>query len=104
VGVNVSDDFGFAAPPFNPESALQTLKRFVRDQRQLVERGAGYELAGSPVLQLSVGEGVITAKLARRATRTPEWDTVTVKNHAELRKLQDELKRRIARWTEGRDE
>jgi hypothetical protein len=101
----MSDDFGgFAPPPFSADSALQTLKRFVRDQRQLSERGAGYELAGSPVLQLSVADGVITARLARRAARTPEWDTVTVKNHAELRKLQDELKRRIGRWTEGRDE
>ncbi len=96
------DDWAIAPPPFSPEAALQTLKRFVRDQQLLAERGDGFMLAGNTVLQLGLSDGVLTAKLAKRASLTPEWDAVKVTSQPELRKLQDEIKRRLARWTEGR--
>jgi hypothetical protein len=98
------DDFGFAPPPFNADNALLSLKRFVRDLRALAERNDGFTFGGQPVLQLSSADGAVLAKLARRAGRTPEWDSYKLSNQIELRKLQDEIKRRFARWADGRDE
>lgn len=100
----MADDFGFAPPPFNAGNALLSLKRFARDQRVLAERNDGFTFAGQPVLQLSSADGALHAKLARRASRTPEWDAYKVATQPELRKLQDEIKRRVSRWAEGRDE
>lgn len=93
----MSDDFGLAPPPFEPEVALVQLKRSLRDLK-LVERGNGFELRGKRVVELLV-EGVqIHARLARRLMLTPQWDTQAVKSAADQRKLVDEVKKRLARW------
>ncbi|MBL8315759.1 MAG: hypothetical protein JNK55_18635 [Rubrivivax sp.] len=93
----MSDDFGLAPPPFEPEVALVQLKRSLRDLK-LVERGNGFELRGKRVVELLV-EGVqIHARLARRLMLTPQWDTQAVKSAADQRKLVDEVKRRLTRW------
>lgn len=92
-----SEDWGFAAPPFDAEGALTSLKRSLRDLK-LTERGAAFELRGRPALQLAVEAGAITVRLARRLTLTPEWDRQTVKSGADQRKLIDEVKRRRERW------
>jgi hypothetical protein len=88
---------GFAPPPFDPNAALVTLKRALRDLK-LAERGAGFELRGKRVVELAVEGAAIQAKLARRLMATPEWDRVSVKSAADQRKLVDETKRRLARW------
>jgi hypothetical protein len=95
----MSDDDlgGFAPPPFNPESALVTLKRSLRDMR-LAERCNAFELRGKRVVDLSIDGSAINAKLARRLMLTPEWDRVVVKSATEQRKLIDELKKRLAKW------
>ena len=93
----MSDDWGFAPPPFKPEEALVQLKRSLRDCR-LAERGNAFELRGKRVVELDVGADAIQARIARRAMSTPEWDRLTVKSAAEQRKLIDEVKRRLARW------
>jgi hypothetical protein len=91
------DDWGFAAPPFNAESALASLKRSLRDAK-LTERGTGFELRGKRVAELVLEGGAIQAKLARRLALTPEWDRFTVADANAQRKLLDELKKRLARW------
>lgn len=88
-------------PPFNADGTLLTLKRFARDQ-QLAERSEGWMLAGHVVLKLAVGEGRVTAQIARRPAHTPEWDGFTLKSAADARKLQDEIKRRLLRWKDDR--
>lgn len=93
----MSDDWGFAPPPFKPEEALVQLKRSLRDCR-LAERGNAFELRGKRVVELDVGADAIQARIARRAMLTPEWDRLTVRSAAEQRKLIDEVKRRLARW------
>ena len=51
----MSDDtWDIAPPPFNAESALQTMKRFARDQRVLAERSEGWLLGADVVLKLTV--------------------------------------------------
>jgi hypothetical protein len=93
----VSDDFGFAPPPFKADEALVALKRSLRDLK-LAERGHAYELRGKRVVELTVDGAAIQAKLARRLMLTPEWDRVAVKSAADQRKLVDEVKKRLARW------
>ena len=95
----MSDDQigGFAPPPFNADSALQQIKRSLRDLK-LAERGTGFELRGKRVVELSADGSTLTARLARRLALTPQWDTVAVKSAADQRKLVDEVKKRLARW------
>ncbi|RTL42232.1 MAG: hypothetical protein EKK53_11455 [Burkholderiales bacterium] len=95
----MSDDtWDIAPPPFNAESALQTMKRFARDQRVLAERSEGWMLGADVVLKLAVDGATVAVQLARRPARTPEWDRFTLSSATELRKVQDEIKRRLTRW------
>lgn len=98
----MSDDF-FAPPPFDPESALATLRRTLRDLK-LAERAGAFELAGQPVAKARVEGAVLKLEMARRPARSPDWDRSEASDHAQLRKFTDELKRRLARWQDGRDE
>jgi hypothetical protein len=99
----MSDDFGgFAPPPFKPDEALIALKRSLRDAR-LAERGGGFEWKGRRVIELAVGADAIVVRLAKRLMQTPEWDRITVKSGADQRKLLDEVRRRLERWT-GEDD
>lgn len=92
------DSWDIALPPFDADAALQTMKRFARDQRMLAERSEGWMLGGDVVLKLAVDGATLKALLAKRPARTPEWDTFTLKSAPDLRKLQDEIKRRLTRW------
>ena len=95
----MSDDF-LAPPAFKPAEAFNQLKRSLRDLRPLVERGNGFELQGMRVIELAHDETTITAKLAQRQARTPQWDKLVLKNSADVRKCVDEAKKRLVRWTE----
>ena len=90
----------FAPLPFNPADSLLQLKRSLRDMRPLVERGEGFDLQGQRVVELRGDDSFITVRIARKALRSPEWDTQVVKNGADLRKCIDEVKKRLVRWTE----
>ena len=93
------DDF-FALPPFKPNEAMQQLKRFVRDLRALTEKGTEFELQGVSVLDLQVQGDVICARIARRRSQRSEWDVQTLKSSADVRRLQDDIKRRLLRWVD----
>ena len=93
-----NESWGMAPLPFKADSALQTLKRFARDQRVLAERSEGWLLGADVVLKLALDGDALQAQLAKRPARTPEWDRFKIASHAELRKCQDEIKRRLARW------
>ena len=97
----MSDDF-FSLPAFKPAEALQLLKRNLRDLRTVAERGDAFELKGSRVIELAAAEHHIDARLAKRPMRggTPEWDTFKLAASPDVRKFTDEVKRRLARWTE----
>jgi len=91
------DDF-FAPPAFKPDEALVTLKRQLRDQRPLAERGNRFELNGKPVIELAAEAATIQARIAKRPAMSPEWEKLTLKNSADVRKLVDEVKKRLSRW------
>jgi len=93
------DDWGLAPPLFNAEQSLLQLQRAMRDAR-LAARGKGFELRGKVVVELEVKDAAVAARLVRRPANTPEWDSFTVKSASDQRKLIDEVKRRLARWTD----
>lgn len=95
----MDNDF-FAPPPFKAEEALVQLRRALRDLRQLTQRGDAWSFEGSEVLQLAAGEGQITARLAKKPMRSPDWETRVCRSAADVRKLQDDLKRRLAQWAD----
>jgi hypothetical protein len=93
------DDF-FALPPFKPDEALIQLKRTVRELRGLSERTNQFVWKGLPVLELAVEGEALVGKLAKRPAHSPQWETRTMRNNADVRKFSDELKVRVARWTD----
>ncbi len=90
-------DFGFALPPFDADSALQQMKRALRDLR-LAERGDGFELRGKRVAELQLEGGAIATRIARKLALTPEFDRGRVASATEQRKWIDELTKRLERW------
>lgn len=99
----MSDDF-FAPPPFKADDALATLTRQLRDAK-LVLREGRYEWSGRPVVRVAPeGTGTIRVQIAKRPAGSPEWETRLLCSHADLRKFTDELRRRLARWSEHPDD
>ena len=99
-----SDNNFFALPAFKPDEALVTLKRQLRELRPLAERGNRFELSGKAVVDLSADASTLTARIAKRpAVSSTEWETLALKNSADLRKCVDEVKKRLARWQQDDD-
>ena len=97
----MSDDF-FAPPPFDPASARATLARTLRDLK-LAERNGAFELNGQPVVRVAIDGAALRLEVARKPSRSPDWDRSVADDHAKLRRFTDDLKRRVSRWAEGRD-
>ena len=98
----MSDDF-FAPPPFDPATARATLQRALRDLK-LAERNGAFELNGQPVVKARVEGAVLKLALARKPSRSPDWEHAEASDHAKLRRFIDDVKRRVARWADGRGE
>lgn len=100
------NDF-FAPPAFKPAEALVQLRRQLRELRPLTERSgsepARFEISGQPALELRMAGDAIEARVAKRLARSPDWAQHTLKNSADVRKLLDEVKKRVANWAEDRD-
>ena len=92
-----SDNFGFAPPPFDAAAALLQLKRQLRDLK-LSERGSRFELKGRAVVELDIQAGHIDARIARRASMTPEWMPHTLSSSADVRGFIDSVKRQLTKW------
>jgi len=99
---NDENFFAAALPAFKPVEALLTLKRNLRDLRSLTERsGSGtFELQGQPVLELRADDKLLHARLVKRPARSPEWETRDCASSVEVRRLLDEVKRRLGQWTD----
>ena len=98
----MSDDF-FAPPPFNPETARQTLARALRDLK-LTERNGAFEFAGQPVVKARVDGGVLQLDVVKKPSRSPDWEHAQADDHAKLRRFIDDVKRRVSRWADGRSD
>ena len=93
------DDF-FAPPPFKPDDALLQLRRSLRELRPLAERGNGFELQGQRVVELNPDGATLQARIVKQPSRSPEWETRTLKSSADVRQFADEVKRRLGRWSD----
>jgi hypothetical protein len=98
----MSDEF-FAPPAFDPATARATLVRALRDLK-LTERNGAFELNGQPVVRVAVDGGTLKLEVAKKPSRSPDWERVEAGDHARLRRFIDDVKRRVARWAEGRSE
>ena len=98
----MSDDF-FAPPPFNPETARQTLARALRDLK-LVERNGAFEFAGQPVVKARIEGATLKLEVAKKPSRSPDWERAEAADHAKLRRFIDDVKRRVSRWADGRSD
>ena len=98
----MSDDF-FAPPPFDPATARATLQRALRDLK-LSERNGAFEMNGQPVVRARIEGAVLKLEVARKPSRSPDWEHVEANDHAKLRRFIDDVKRRVARWGEGRED
>lgn len=89
-----------AVPTFKPVEALAALKRQLRDLRTLAERGNSFEWHGMTVLELTVDDQAIVARLAKRPARIPEWTTHTLKANTDLRRFMNNVKQQLVRWSD----
>lgn len=98
----MSDDF-FAAPPFQPEEALQRARRELRELG-LAEREGRFERAGVAIAKLAVDGAMLKAAVVKRPSRnSPEWTEKTLRDAAALRDFVADLKKKLAGWSD-RDE
>ena len=93
-----SDNFGFAPLPFNAPDALVQLKRQLRDLK-LSERGSRFELKGRAVVELALQADHIDARIAKRASMTPDWAAYSLKSSADTRTFFDSVKRQMNNWS-----
>lgn len=99
----MSDDWGFAPPPFKPEEALLRLKRDLREAG-LTEREGRFERRATPIAKAAVEGAVIQAAIVRRPSRSsPEWQARTLKTSAEVRDFVADLKKRLTTWSDSDD-
>ncbi len=97
----MSDEIGsgFLTPPtFQPAEAMVALKRQLRELRPLSERGNRFEINGKAVVELTAAPAELQARIARRLATTPDWDTAALRSSADVRKLVDDIRKRLARW------
>lgn len=96
----MSDDF-FAPPPFSAESALERIRRALREQRSLTERGAArFDWKGQPAVELAVDGKVLRVRLAKHPLRSGDWQVKTLSDGAMVRHWIEDTQRQIARWSD----
>jgi len=103
----MTDDFGFAPPPFQPDTALQRLRREWRELG-LAEREGIFERQGMAwaacEIDADAPSPTLKVRLVTRPSRlSPVWQTHAVKDHAALRQIQTELRKRLSAWTDRDD-
>jgi len=101
--VSDADDGGFAAPPFRPDEALAGLRRSLRELG-LAERAGVWERRGTAIARAAVDGAALAAAVVRKPSRnSPEWQSKTLKNGADVRDFVADLKRRLAGWSDRDD-
>ena len=99
----MSDDFGFAPPPFKPDDALAGLKRGLRELG-LSERAGVFERRGVAIAKAAIDGATISAAVVKKPSRSsPEWQTKALKSAADARDFVADLKRKLAGWSDRDD-
>lgn len=99
----MSDDPGFAAPPFKPDEALQKLMRDLRELG-LTERNGHFERRGLSIARVAVAGSMLRAARVKRPSRTgPEWQERMLHSSADARDFVADLKKQLAAWSNSDD-
>ena len=99
----MSEDPGFAVPPFQADEALQRLKRDLR-ALGLTERDGRFERRGKVIARAAVDGSTLHAARVKRPSRTsPEWIDKPLRNPADLRDFVTDLKKQLAQWSDSDD-
>lgn len=99
----MSDDFGFAPPPFKPGEALLRLKRDLRDLG-LAEREGRFERRGVAIARVAEDGPTLRAARVKRPSRlSPEWLERVLRNGADVRAFVADLKQQMAQWSDRDD-
>jgi hypothetical protein len=99
----MSDELGFAPPPFKPEEALQRLKRELRDLG-LAEREGVFERRGRATARVRVDGTKLAAAMVQRPSRaSPQWHTRSLDSSAAVRDFADALKKALQQWGDRDD-
>jgi len=56
------------------------------------------------VVKAQVDGAALALHVAKRLSRSPDWEHAQAGDHAQLRRFIDDVKRRVARWNEGRED
>lgn len=97
------DNWGFAPPPFQPEAALQRLKRDLKDLG-LTERAGVFERGGVAIARVSVSQSHLEAAAVRKPSRnSPQWQARALKTSADVRDFTQHLKKQLAQWSDQDD-
>jgi hypothetical protein len=99
----MSDDSGFAPPPFKPDEALLRLKRELRELG-LAEREGVFERRGLAVARVRVDGVQLSAAIVQRPSRhSPQWQTRTLASSAAVRDFSAALKKALQQWGDRDD-
>ena len=99
----MSEEFGFAPPPFKPDEALQKLRRELRELG-LTEREGRFERRGSLIARAAVeGDALRAARVKRPERSSPEWIEKVLRNGADLRSFVADLTTQLALWSDRDD-
>ena len=99
----MSEDPGFAPPPFKPDEALQKLQRELR-ALGLTERAGRFERRGTVIARAVIDGAVIRAARVRRPSRgSPEWLDKVLRSSADARDFVADLKQQLAQWSDRDD-
>ena len=99
----MTEDTGFAPPPFKPDEALQRLKRELRELG-LSEREGVFERRGVAIARVRIDGANLSAAIVKRPSRaSPQWLARTLANNAAVRDFGAELKKALQQWGDRDD-
>jgi hypothetical protein len=99
----MSDDAGFARPPFRPDEALQRVKREWRELG-LSEREGVFERRGVAIARVRIDGASLSAAIVKRPSRaSPQWQSRTLTSSAAVRDFSAELKKALQQWGDRDD-
>ena len=94
------EDWGFALPAFQPEQALQRLRRDLRELG-LTEREGRFERRGNAIARAQVSGSVLQVGLVKRPARQPEWTLRELKDSAQVRDFVALVKKSLSGWSDS---
>jgi hypothetical protein len=97
----MSEEWGFAPPPFKPDEALQRLRRELREAG-LTEREGRFERRGSVIARAEMAEGAIETAVVKKPSRgSPPWQPARdLKSSADVRDFVAQLKKQLSAWSD----